>query len=608
MDVLSPSVSLPAHLDRWTDTRLDLRRVNGIAALGKKALMVSLGGPGRKRLYSLIPEEGVLRPAGGFKSVSEIWPCTDQDALVHGDGAIWRVGLDGRQGKLLSLPEGTEAFDLAWGTHGLAVAALIDRQEPGDPDAAWFYPTPRKSIDLCRYTSTEGWLDLARVPEGCRGIRLSQNGQRMVWKEPLNTVPEEAQRGEFFGFDVETGKVRQLTVDAGRVGRAVMASDGSAYLYSANYETERPITTHTDLWYASWEGEELVNLTDGGRCIENFGWGAGERSVWISVIEGLELKTEVLGLDGTPEGNFGELKASSGLAWLPDGQAVFEAESADDFPAIWTGTRRVPLPQAESYDDLLVSPVGWEAQDGTPIEGVLYESEDLSPDAPLLVSAHGGPAAPVGNLRSGTVGHRHLLRAGYRVLRPAFRGSLGFGDEFAQGNIGCQGHEDLGDILSGIESLRGAGLAFEGRVGIFGGSYGGYMTLRAMAVTDEFRAGVALYGFIDNRWMTLQTGDFTYENEYVAPLRWPITEEARASDVFPHLGSIRSPLLLIHGDKDPICPLSSSLATCRALGDQNVPVGLVVYPGEGHGFRKRVFRRDCARRTLAWFLTHLPPG
>ena len=134
------------------------------------------------------------------------------------------------------------------------------------------------------------------------------------------------------------------------------------------------------------------------------------------------------------------------------------------------------------------------------------------------------------------------------------------------------------------------------------------MTLQALAVTDRFQAGVALYGFIDNRRMTLETGDFTYETEYLDPLSWPITERARRSDVFPNLGSIRSPLMLIHGDQDPICPLSESMVTCRALEAQNVPVGLVVYPGEGHGFRKKKNRRDCARRTLAWFMTHLPPG
>jgi dipeptidyl aminopeptidase/acylaminoacyl peptidase len=207
----------------------------------------------------------------------------------------------------------------------------------------------------------------------------------------------------------------------------------------------------------------------------------------------------------------------------------------------------------------------WASSDGLVIGGVLYEADGITWRAPLLVSAHGVPASSVKNVRSEVARFRHLLRAGYRVFRPAFRGSLGFG------------------------------------------SYGGYMTLRALAMTDRLQAGVALYGFIDNRRMTLETGDFTYETEYLEPLSWSITERVRKSDVFPHLGSITSPLLLLHGDRDPICPLSESNVTCRALEALGVPVGLVVYPGEGHGFRKKKNRRDRARRMLAWFLTHLSP-
>jgi dipeptidyl aminopeptidase/acylaminoacyl peptidase len=72
------------------------------------------------------------------------------------------------------------------------------------------------------------------------------------------------------------------------------------------------------------------------------------------------------------------------------------------------------------------------------------------------------------------------------------------------------------------------------------------------------------------------------------------------------LGDIAAPLLLMHGDKDPICPVSESLVTGRALEAKGVPVGVVVYPGEGHGFRRRRNQRDCARRMLAWFLNYIP--
>ncbi len=603
---LSDIIRLPSHLDRLTDTQLDLRRVRGIVRVGDETLFVALSGRGRDSFFKLALDGGPLKPMGVFDSVDDILPGDDTGALVEAEGAIWRVGLDGQKGRLISLPQGVISYDVKWGEHGLVMCALVDREEERNSKDPWFYPVPRKKVTLCRYASTEGWHDLATVNAGCGSLSMSADGQRLAWREAINMVPEEAQRGELLGYDLADGVVRPLTQGAGKLKRVLLASDGESLIYEANHESERPITTHTDLWWMNWDGSEQVNLTEGGRYIDQFGWGPKEKTVWVSFIEGLDLQTEVLALDGTPEGSFADLDASSAIVWMADGLAVFETEDAERYPAIWTGTRRVPLPQHENYEDLQVSDLEWESSDGLRIAGVVYESENTRGRGPLLVNAHGGPAAPVENLRSDAVRYRHFLRAGYRVFRPAFRGSLGFGDDFAQGNIACQGRDDLADIVTGIDFLVDEGLADADRVGIFGGSYGGYMTLRALAVTNRFRAGVALYGFIDNRRMTLETGDFTYESEYVAPLAWPITDAVRKSDVFPVLGDIAAPLLLMHGDKDPICPVSESLVTGRALEAKGVPVGVVVYPGEGHGFRRRRNQRDCARRMLAWFLNYIP--
>merc|ERR1719237_399132 len=120
---------------------------------------------------------------------------------------------------------------------------------------------------------------------------------------------------------------------------------------------------------------------------------------------------------------------------------------------------------------------------------------------------------------------RHYLMTGYRVFQPMFRGTLGFGDAWAQGNIGQQGslQGDLGDVLAGLDWLntghpRLKGTITKSRTGIWGGSYGGYMTIRALCTApDRFAAGVAQYGFVHNRWMTYEGGDFTWEDEYLVP-------------------------------------------------------------------------------------------
>ena len=107
----------------------------------------------------------------------------------------------------------------------------------------------------------------------------------------------------------------------------------------------------------------------------------------------------------------------------------------------------------------------------------------------------------------------------------------------------------------------------EAEVGIFGGSYGGYMTLRALSmVPDRFTAGVAMYGFLMNRWMTFEGGDMTWETEYIGdPNRWPLTDDMQQHDVFDKLANVASPVLFIHGEADDICPLSQSFVAFRVL-------------------------------------------
>jgi len=109
------------------------------------------------------------------------------------------------------------------------------------------------------------------------------------------------------------------------------------------------------------------------------------------------------------------------------------------------------------------------------------------------------------------------------------------------------------------------------------------------------------------RWMSYETGDFTWENEYQGGCQtWPVTEQMQEGDNFNNLYRISAPMLLLHGMDDPICPLSQSRVAYNVLTMHKVPTQLVAYPGEGHGFSQPANRRDRDRRMLAWFLEHLP--
>ena len=127
--------------------------------VGSEVLFVILSGS----LFKLTTERAVLEPV--FDSVTRLWPADENCALVESEGALWRVDLDGTKGRLLTIPKGTISYDVKWGIRGLVVGALVDRREPVDPKAPYFYPATREKVTLCRYASIEG---LAR---SCRCAR-----------------------------------------------------------------------------------------------------------------------------------------------------------------------------------------------------------------------------------------------------------------------------------------------------------------------------------------------------------------------------------------------------------------------------------------------------
>ncbi|HAA77091.1 TPA: hypothetical protein DCE37_18420 [Candidatus Latescibacteria bacterium] len=547
----------------------------------------------------LLSEDGTQTPVPGLGDLEQAWSVGER-MLVQVERTIKLVDREGTAQDVVTVPEDTSTVDVAWCDDGIRLAAIVKGDRHDGPE---LYPPPPYTDSLQTYAPSTGWRTVCEIPEGASHISLSADGSRCAWRTFLNIVPEEAMRGEFKACDLSTGEITDLTEGAGKAWFIRMAPDGSGAVYQANFEQDRPITTHTDVWWHPWGETEPTRLTRHGRNVEDFGW-IDESTLWITYIEGVDRETEAVKLDGSTEAKLGGadhevVRGTSGPAYVAVGDC-------DRFPYLRVGKTDIDLSAYQTFSDLKTRVVQWAATDGLSIRGVIYEANGLRDGAPLIVKAHGGPAGDVEAVRSGAIRLRYLIRAGYRVFEPAFRGSLGFGDDFLRANIGCQGEKDLDDIVTGVDRLVEMGVADPDRVGITGGSYGGYMTIRAVAVTDRFETGVALYGFIDNRWMTLDTGDFTYENEYIAPVAWPMDMVAPRADVFSILHEIDCPLLLMHGDQDPICPLSQSKVVHRALEHRGVTSGLVVYAGEGHGFRNKENRVDCARRTLAWFEEFLP--
>jgi dipeptidyl aminopeptidase/acylaminoacyl peptidase len=245
-----------------------------------------------------------------------------------------------------------------------------------------------------------------------------------------------------------------------------------------------------------------------------------------------------------------------------------------------------------------------------PVQGwLLYPlGYDASRRYPLIVQVHGGPAWAVtphwlgAHSLPGTLSHE-----GYFVLMPNPRGSYGQGEKFTRANVKDFGYGDLRDILGGVDEVLRTLPVDRDRLGLTGWSYGGFMTMWAVTQTDRFKAAVAGAGICNwqsyygengiDQWMIPYFGASVYDDPGVYAKSSPINFIKR----------VKTPTLILVGERDVECPLPQSQEFYHALKTLNVKTQLVVYPGEGHGISQPEHYRDIVDRTLAWFDRFLQP-
>jgi dipeptidyl aminopeptidase/acylaminoacyl peptidase len=249
--------------------------------------------------------------------------------------------------------------------------------------------------------------------------------------------------------------------------------------------------------------------------------------------------------------------------------------------------------------------VAWK-NDGFDVQGWLLTPVDAPPGKrPMIVSVHGGPAAANVPRFIGRGTTRDLLRHGYDVFLPNPRGSFGQGEAFTLANVKDFGYGDLRDILAGVDAAEKIAPIDETRLGLTGGSYGGFMTMWAVTQTHRFKAAVAGAGISDwvsyygengiDEWMIPYFGSSAYDDPAVY----------RKSSAIDFIKNVTTPTFAYVGERDVECPAPQSQEFWHALHDLNVPTSLVIYEGEGHRIASAAHQADVTKRTLAWFDRYL---
>ena len=323
-------------------------------------------------------------------------------------------------------------------------------------------------------------------------------------------------------------------------------------------------------------------------------------------------KVELLSL---PDG-FND-NASDQNGFSPDGSSILVAHQASTTPFdFWiVDARSGAARQLTQLGLASIAParlpkariVHYKSYDGTVISAFLWVPFNLARDgkAPGVVLPHGGPSSQYVERFDPTA--VALASRGFVVIAPNVRGSTGYGRAFQKANDKDLGGGDLKDEIAGRQFLVDTGFVDANRIGITGGSYGGFMTLMAIAKAPSlWAAAVDQYGIID--WLALldhaDPPDREYEKSFLGD---PVKDRDVyiASSPLTYMKNATVPLLVLQGDNDARVTRDQAEEVVRVLKANGRIVEAHFYPGEGHGFFKREDQIDALERTVEWMEKYL---
>jgi dipeptidyl aminopeptidase/acylaminoacyl peptidase len=491
---------------------------------------------------------------------------------------------------------------------------------PGDftPDGRYHFRSNARSADSTdtwMYDPATGTAKLAIEMKSIGGIddvlgnralvnRLVTRGNSNLWMEDLTTgrsmllTPHQgtAQGGGVFGNDTNTVYlVHNLDRDRMALARIDVAADGKSF-------------KRTEL--ASRDDAELEDFVlNDAKTQALLNWNVAGRNQ----LELMDLAT----------GDRHELPAApselvAGADYSPDGKRLLLAISGSTAPSdLWQldlATQkytRLTFSPAEGVDlAALVKPElrTFKAHDGLELSGWLYLPKDFKAPGPVVLSFHGGPE---GQERPAfRADYQALVASGIAVFAPNIRGSSGFGKEFMSLDNHAGRFDANKDIKAAADFLVAERIGAKGRLGIMGGSYGGYVVMVAVTdYPDTFAAGANLFGMVNfetffaqsTPWMgAISTGEYGD----------PKTQLQLLKDLSPihKLDRVKTPLLVMHGANDTNVPVVEAEQVVAALKKQNVPVEYVLFPDEGHGWRKQANRVRSTLELTRFFGAHLTGG
>jgi len=522
-----------------------------------------------------------IAPGGGLNS---------QVYVVKPDGSGLRRLTDGGKDN--------NAFN-AWTDDGKKIAIDSSRLDPASRDCF--------VIDVA-----SGDIRLVSRNPGLGNIEgISKDGKLALLQRLRN-------RGDnnLYLLDLATGKDTLLTRHEGTaLYTGEIAPDGHAAYIAGDQDRDLAAFARVSLDSGEHKLEILASREDG----ELTGVTLNKQGTMAALVWNIKGMTEISFYDLVRKKHLPGPKApgeiAGGIAFSPDGTMLALSASGPAQPVdIW-----VMEMTTQKFRQLTFSPhvgadlkslvrpelVTFKAHDGLELSGWLYRPKNQSGPGPYVVSFHGGPE---GQERPAfRSDYQALLSQGIGVFAPNVRGSSGFGKKFVNLDNGPLRVEGVKDIKDCVDYLVASHIADPKRVGITGGSYGGYMTMAGLTeFPDMFAAGVDLFGIVN--FMTF----FQHTEPWMAALSTveygdPATQKEMLDRLSPiyKLDRIKAATMVQHGANDTNVPVIEAEQIAKTLRDRGVPVEYILFPDEGHGWRKIPNRIRSTVEMVRFFKEHL---
>jgi len=548
------------------------------------------------------------------------------------DGAegrqIFLIGASGGEAWQLSQHEGG-ITRIAWSPDGRSIYFLAsepksseEKQRDKLKDDVYAYDENFKHTHLWKLSlADKKETQVTRGDYSVTNFRISRDGGKIVLNRAPSPLFGDQELSEVYIMDAAGGEMKQLTRNRVAEGDISLSPDSRQVLFTADANRNFESYYNGNLFLVPADGGSVtLVLPDFPLAIDSAEWSKDGKSIYLLCSTGVRNQLHQFDLATR---QVRQITRETGVIgnWSYDESAdrhIFTLSSPSNPGEVYLMDGSSKLSQVTRVHDYLQTSfrlpreevIQWKGTDGVTVEGILTYPLDYREGQryPLVVNTHGGPASADRLSFSSWSHYRPILAArGWAVLRPNYRGSTGYGNDFLRDMVGHYFRQAHLDVMAGVDYVIQRGIADPDRMVKMGWSAGGHMTNKIITFTDRFKAASSGAGAANWISMYAQSDVRTYRTPWFGGTPWqkeaPISvywDNSPLKDVW----KVKTPTLFLVGERDPRVPMPQSVEMYRALKSNGIETRLYVAPREPHGWgelRHQLFKMNVE---LEWFEKH----